>query len=56
MNAVTNLVNVEYHGTELAVHAGLLGQLGQFRPGMLFQFLGELERENDKVCLPQSIA
>lgn len=54
INAMTNIVTVEYHGAELTVHAGLLGQLGQLRPGTLFQFLGELERENGKVCLPCS--
>lgn len=50
-NALTNLVILEYGGAELTVNSALLGHLGQLNKGYLVQFLGELEKQNDKVCL-----
>lgn len=51
VNAMNSTITAEYHGQQLVVDASLLGDLGQFHSGKLFQFLGELERDNDKVRL-----
>lgn len=52
MNAMTNSILVEYHGRELRVSADLLDRLDRYRNGMLFQFLGELQKDQGEVSPP----
>jgi len=54
MNVAKDTIDIEYHSQTLSVHTVLLGDPGQFRQGMLFQFLGELEKVEDKVGHPYS--
>lgn len=50
LDALRSILTVEYHGAELRIDASMLGDFGQLRPGKLLQFLGELEKDNGKVC------
>lgn len=54
-NVFNNSVVVEYHGAELSVNTSLLGHPGHLTNGKLFQFLGELEKQNEKFVLKARI-
>lgn len=45
---------IEYHGKQLEINGRKLESCAQFRVGAFFQFLGELERLEDKVCSAQT--
>lgn len=49
IEAVRDVIVIEYHACELAVNTELLQPHGQMRKGMLLQFLGELQREEGMV-------
>lgn len=50
VNVQSGSIVIEYHNKQLEIDGMLLGNPGQYRLGHMFQFLGELERRNEKVC------